>query len=420
MMKRIHKIVAFLLAAVMMTAAVSCQKEVTAENLMENIGQGNVSEVDLDDAFCKKYSSVAFNMLKNEYSPDGGNVVLSPLAAYYDLAMLANGAEGTTRSEIENTLTGFSNYETINDCVHSFSGLMKNTESAKFYFENALWCNADKNVTPSNDFLSAAKTYFNADAFRESFGKPTVTNINNWSSNKTNMNAEYIIDEVSSDAPMYIINTTVLDADWEAPISPENVSDGTFTTVDNQQESVQMMSSYEYVYFGNDEIHGFAKKYSGGNYAFLAFIPKNENWLSLSTLIDFLTSGTNYRKLIADRKEYAVVDAGIPKFSCEYKGGMKNTLEALGCVRPFNTESASFLNLGTADEKLYVEDINVYTRMSVTEKGTSKGTGASVSNSNSASSVVPVTLNRPFVFAVVDTKKYLPIVVGAVNHVKES
>ena len=108
------------------------------------------------------------------------------------------------------------------------------------------------------------------------------------------------------------------------------------------------------------------------------------------------------------------------KVSGEYKGGMKNTLEALGCVRPFNKESASFLNLGTADEKLYVEDINVYTRMSVTEKGTSKGTGASVSNSNSATSVVPVTLNRPFVFAVVDTKKYLPIVVGAVNHVKES
>ena len=66
MMKKIHKIVAFLLTAVMMTAAVSCQKEVTAENLMENIGQGNASEVDLDDAFCKKYSSVAFNMLKNE------------------------------------------------------------------------------------------------------------------------------------------------------------------------------------------------------------------------------------------------------------------------------------------------------------------------------------------------------------------
>lgn len=415
-MKKIRKAVAFFLAAAMMTAAVSCQKEVTAENLMENIGQGNASEVDLDEAFCKKYSTVAFTMLKNEYASDGENVVISPLAACYNLAMLANGADGSNLSEIERTLGGFSKFEALNDYMHSFSEKLIDTDKAKLYFENAIWCNADKNVALSDGFLSAAKTYYGADAYKESFGKTAVTNINNWSSNKTNLNAEYIIDDLSPDAPLYVVNATVLDADWEAPISPENVSDGTFRSASSQEESVQMMSSYEYLFVGNEDINGFVKKYSGGNYAFLALVPKSDN-TPLSYLVDYISDGSNYRKLIADRKE-RVIDAGIPKFSCEYKGGMKNMLETMDVGRTFSSTSASLDKLGTADDKLYVGDINVYTGINVTERGTSKGTGANVSNSSVATNVITVTLNRPFVFAVVDTKKFLPVIVGAVNSVK--
>ncbi|MBQ9901574.1 MAG: hypothetical protein IJM51_04210 [Clostridia bacterium] len=416
-MKKIRKLAAFFLATVMMTSAVSCQKEVTAENLMENIGQNNASEVDLDETFCKKYASQAFTMLNNEYTSDGGNVVISPLAAYYNLSMLANGADNYTLSEIERTLSGFMKFDALNDYMHSFAENLKDTDNAKLYFENALWCNADKNVTPSNDFLSVAKTYYNADAYKESFGKEAVTNINNWASNKTDMNAEYIVDTIPSDAPLFVVNTTVLDANWESPISPENVSDGIFRSSTSQEESVQMMSSYEYIFMGNDEINGFAKKYSGGNYAFVAFVSKNENQASLSNLITYLSNGTNYRTLIKDRKE-RVIDASIPKFSCEYKGGMKNMLETLGVTKAFSSESASFGNFGTADDRLYVGDINVFTGINVTEKGTSKGTGANVTNSNVATSVIPISLNRPFVFAVVDTKKFLPVIVGAVNTVK--
>ena len=330
--------------------------------------------------------------------------------------MLANGAEGSNLSEIERTLGGFVNYEALNDYMHSFSEKLIDTDKAKLYFENAIWCNADKNVELSNEFLSAAKTYYGADAYKESFGKTAVANINNWSSNKTNLNAEYIIDDLPTDAPLYVVNATVLDADWEAPISAENVSDGTFMSSSSQQESVQMMSSYEYLYVGNDDIKGFVKKYSGGNYAFLALVPKNDN-TPLSYLVDYITDGSNYRKLIADRKE-KVVDAGIPKFSCEYKGGVKNMLEAMDTGRTFSSTSASLDKIGTADEKLYVGDINVFTGINVTERGTSKGTGANVSNSVVGTNVITVTLNRPFVFAVVDTKKFLPVIVGAVNTVK--
>ena len=85
----------------------------------------------------------------------------------------------------------------------------------------------------------------------------------------------------------------------------------------------------------------------------------------------------------------------------------------------FSPESASLNNIGTCDEKLYISDVNIYTGLNVTERGTSKGTGANVNNTAVATNVVHVSLNRPFVFAVVDTKRYLPIILGAVNSVKD-
>ena len=77
------------------------------------------------------------------------------------------------------------------------------------------------------------------------------------------MYAEYIIDSVPTDAPAFIVNNTVIEADWEAPISPENVVDGHFTNISGEEENVQMMSSYEHLYFENDSFEGFIKKYSG-------------------------------------------------------------------------------------------------------------------------------------------------------------
>ena len=54
-MKKLRRVLALLLTAAMLTAFVGCQKEVTAENLMENVEAENASEMDLDNDFCKAY-----------------------------------------------------------------------------------------------------------------------------------------------------------------------------------------------------------------------------------------------------------------------------------------------------------------------------------------------------------------------------
>ena len=64
-MKKIRRAVSVLIASAMLIGAfASCEKEVTAENLMEGITAENASEADLDDQFCQKYGTFALKKKK--------------------------------------------------------------------------------------------------------------------------------------------------------------------------------------------------------------------------------------------------------------------------------------------------------------------------------------------------------------------
>ena len=417
-MKKVRRLLALLMAVSIAVVSAGCSKEITAEDLMVNIEENNASELDLDDAFCEKYSVAAFKMLKNEYSDDSAKIVLSPLAAYYNSFMLMNGATGQTKEKLENLFGRRYFSQNMNPIMHSIYRNLKDTDKSKLYFENALWFNSDKNIAPASEFLSVAKNYYNADAYKESFSKDAVTNINNWASNKTNMYSERIIKEIPKDAPFYMVNTTLLEADWEAPIRSADIFDGKFKSLSGDEQDVQMMSSYEKTYIGNESVVGFMKSYAGGNYAFLALLPVNESRSSLTELVDYLSRERVYRELIKGRKDWRVVDASIPKFSCSYTGEINSLIEKAELGQIFSSENAGFDNVGTCDGKIYLGGIAVSTGLTVTESGTKKGTGANVGNTDAGVDMIPINLNRPFVFAVVETKRYLPVMVGAVNSVK--
>ncbi len=410
-MKNLRRVLALLVAAAMIMAFAGCQREVTAENLMENVEAENASELELDDAFCKAYSRAAFRMLQNVYSSDGGNVVISPLSVFYHLGVLANGAESGTRTELEHMFDKEMTVTQINETLHSYVEQLTNNDTAKVYFENALWFNADKNAQPNSAFLQNVANYYGASVYKESFGPDAVTNINNWIYNQTDMDVEYILDELPEEAPLCMMSAAVLSADWASPYSYNNIQDGTFTNASGTEEKAQLMSAFENRYLQCDSAVGFVKNYAGSNYAFVAFLPNRED---ITNFISLLAGGGQYEKFFKESQK-AVVDATVPKFSCEYKGSALDVVKTLEVGKAFHPDQAQLSGVGQCDGNMYAGDLCVRTVMSVTEKGTSKGTAATVANKDVPTSVYVVTLNRPFVYAVIDTRYHLPVLVGAVN-----
>lgn len=415
-MKKLRRAVSLLIAVAMTVVFAGCQKEITAENLMENVTTTNVPEKLCDDDFAETYDTFAFKLLKSLYSEDGGNVVVSPLTVAMTTSMVANGADGMTLNEMKNLLGRPMNISDLNVYLHTYKDRLSDTEQAKLYYETALWFNSDKKCTPTNEFLENVANYYGADAYKESFSS-AVENINNWISNKTTQKIEYIVEEISSDAPMCVVNTTDFEADWAKPYSYDQVKDGTFTDVSGNEKNTQMMSSFEYIYLEDDMGMGFIKYYSGENYAFIALRP--DDYVSLGDYIDHLAVGGKLKYMLKWQKQ-EVVSATIPKFECEYSGGLADTLTSLGVGRAFDSENAELSNIGTSDDNLYVDDIYTRTILRVTEKGTSKGTAASIGSSNdTAAKTHVITLDRPFVYMVVDCDNYLPIIIGAVNTIEE-
>ncbi len=410
-MKKLRRALALLLAAAMIMAFAGCEKEVTAENLMENVEAENASEMDLNSDFCKSYNKVAFGMLQSAYSASGGNVVISPLSVFYHLGILGNGAEGATRDSLEEMFGKKITVHDLNVSMHSYLEQLKDTDTAKIYFENALWFNSDKNAKPNDDFLKNVASYYGASAYKDSFSTDAVTNINNWISNQTNMDIEYMLDDIPNEAPLYMLSAAVLNADWASPYSYDNIQDGTFTSASGIEEKAQMMSAFENKYLETDSAIGFVKNYAGGNYAFVAILPNHND---ITGYVSSLSVGGQFDKLLQSSRK-AVVDATVPKFSCEYKGSVLDIIKNMGVDRSFIEGSSQLGGLGECDGNMYAGDLYVRTIMSVTEKGTSKGTAATVTNKDVPTSVFVVTLNRPFIYAVVDTRYNLPILVGAVN-----
>lgn len=421
-MKLLHRAAAILLSAAMLTAFAGCEKEVTAQNLMEGVSQQNASQMDLDKTFCKNYSLFAVRLLQSVYNADEDNAqknfVISPLAVAHHLSWLYCGESADNRSEIQSLFGSSSNVDNLAIFMHSYEENLRHSDNAELYFENAAWFNADKNVSVNEDFILQNATYFNNAMYKESFGKSAVTNVNNWISNQTRQSIEYIVDELPVDDSMYLMSTVMLDASWAKPFSYQNIAEGTFVNASGEEQTAQMMSGYESMFVHDDQAKGFYKKYAGGNYAFVALLPNSEN-RPISDYITYLNASSDGPSLFQHKFDYTI-DATLPKFSCEYRQGMEEPLTKMekGLSRFFDADEAKLNKIGSADGGLCAGDLFVRNSFAVTDKGTGKGTAISVTDDNAtATGVVTLSYERPFLFMVVDCEYDLPILIGVVNTV---
>ena len=73
-----------------------------------------------------------------------------------------------------------------------------------------------------------------------------------------------IVDEISDDTVMFLVNALAFDAEWQDIYTKENISDGEFTSLGGQKRTVGMMHSYEHKYLDDENATGFVKDYAGG------------------------------------------------------------------------------------------------------------------------------------------------------------
>lgn len=379
----------------------------SADDLIAGITPGKVAEIDLQEL---TPGLPAFGVQLMQASlKEGENTLVSPLSVMYALAMTANGAKGETLSQMEAVL-GMP-VEQLNAYLHSYSKSLAEG-AGTLRPANSIWITDDERFTVEQSFLQTVADYYDAGIYRVPFDDVTCRDINSWVKQKTDGMIPDILDHIPDDAVMYLINALAFDAKWQKTYEKSEVSSGTFHQEDGTARPVEMMHSEERFYLETANATGFIKKYEGGDYAFVALLPKD---CTVSELVASLDGGELVQLL--QNPEQTVVLAAIPKFETEYSVEMSEVLKSMGMVNAFRSDLADLSGLGhSAGGNLFIGRVLHKTFISVGEQGTKAGAATAVEVNDECSTVYldakTVTLDRPFVYMLIDTATCSPIFMG--------
>ncbi len=410
--------VCLLLTAVLLFNFSGCGTTVKAADLMEGISANEVEGNTPDEAFISNQMELYLKLFKSSaLTTKDNNTLISPLSIQLALAMTANGADGNTRDEMAALLGGDVAVEQLNSYLYTYVNGLPSTEKAKIQIANSIWFRDDENrLTVEKQFLQTNADYYGAAAYKAPFDDSTLNDINNWVDDNTDGMIDKILDEIDPNAVMYLINAITFDAEWQTVYAKQSVYDGEFTKINGEKQTVTMMHSEESQYISDGKATGFLKNYKGGKYSFAALLP-NEG-IELYDYISGMSADTLQSTL--KNVEYGEVIATMPKFSYEYDLKMNSVLAEHGMVDAFSPKDADFTRLGRSSVgNIYVHDVIHKTFISVDELGTKAGAVTKVEMRDECmlEPRMVVTLDRPFVYMIIDNATNLPIFMGVVTEI---
>lgn len=338
---------------------------------------------------------------------EGENTLVSPLSVFSALAMTAGGAQGQTLEQMEAVL-GMPAGD-----MAPWVGSYLSGDALRL--ANGIWFTEADVLTLEESFLESSRADYQAELRQAPMNQDTCNDINRWVSDKTDGMIPFILDQIPEDAMLYLVNALAFDARWEKIYYDHQLNDGIFTTEDGRMQDMVLMHSKERLYLETDTATGFIKPYEDGRYGFAVLLPKEG--LTLQETLDSLTGNTLQALLSAP--EEAIVTAAMPKFETDFDVELSESLSALGMTDAFDATAADFSAMGTCTEgNLHISRVRHKTFLSVAEEGTKAGAATVIEMAMGAAmnpDIKYVTLDRPFLYMIVDMEQGFPIFFGTME-----
>lgn len=372
-------------------------------------------------AFKKASADFSLELFQRCVAAKGSNsnVTIAPMSVMNALAVTANGADGKTATQMRKVLGDGASMARINKNMRWYNSKLKSYSKAKLRNANAIWYHNDGSLKINKKFVSKAKKYYKAKVSGADFGSSaTVNEINSWVAQKTNDMIKRVISNLQPSDRIAIVNAQYFDAKWRVPFEADRTQTKIFKNAKGQKHKVKMMYSTENKYIEGTNVVGFVKPYAKG-YSYVALLPKKG--MSLKRYVKTL-DGDTFRKLVSKTTD-ATVHVAMPKYSVTYTNeGMDAQLKAMGIKSAFK-RNADFSKMGTDSAgNLYIGSVVHKTKVDVDEEGTKAAAVTAIVMRASAMpspDVKNVTLNRPFIYAIVDNSTKLPVFIGTVNNIKK-
>ena len=403
---------------VMMSA--SCEgkhNEIDLNNLPEPINidlrSSETEMVSSDQSFAFKFFA---NVYSEESADEDNSFMVSPLSLSMALAMTMNGAEGETKSAMQETLNlkGFSS-DDINSYYKKLREALLSTDpSTQLSIANSIWTN--QNVVIKDEFVRKNREFFNSTTQSVNFSDSnTAELINGWASDNTNGLIKKVIESTKPEDFMYLLNAIYFKGIWTSEFNKKNTHKKPFTLEDGSTVNVDMMSQTDKFNYKQDESLQLVElPYGNGAFSMLVLLPKEEK--NLLDIAGTLSSSNYWTNLKSGLQEHEV-ELYIPKFKTEYSKKLNNVLTDMGMGLAF-TNNANFSGMSDIPAKIGFVKQDTY--IAVDEVGTEAAAvttvGMAITSMPSQPQRVIFNANKPFVYVIQENSTGSILFIGIVKN----
>eukprot|EP00092_Neocalanus_flemingeri_P039438 GFUD01042941.1.p1 GENE.GFUD01042941.1~~GFUD01042941.1.p1 ORF type:complete len:414 (+),score=98.16 GFUD01042941.1:198-1439(+) len=335
------------------------------------------------------------------------------------MSILYLGAEGNSREQLRTAL-GLEDasdkvyFEEVKVILEKYRELSE--ENITMNVANALYV-AD-GLKVKQEFKDLAEKQFDTKIDELDFfdTKHAVEVINSWAANKTNNRINKVVSEegLATDTRMVLTNAVYFKAKWLKPFDEKHTRSGNFSTPSKGQVETEFMfirTSLESAYIEELNATLVALPYADENYKMLIFLPEessNVEDLEMA-LFNKLTCPMTDHLMLLKQKE---TDFLFPKFEAGSEISFVRHFKQLGVTDIFG-DGANFTGISDAND-VEVGDIVHKTKIKVSEEGSEAAAVTAVFHTKIFIQNPKISVNRPFIFSIFDTKHNVPIFIGKI------
>ncbi|MEZ4900117.1 MAG: serpin family protein [Saprospiraceae bacterium] len=338
-------------------------------------------------------------LLLSHLDTAASNVLISPYSIQSALWMTLQGAKNNTRSAM---ISGLQLGDLVPaDVAATYPELDASliaTEHTRFRSFNTLFYDANR-LTVAGDFRQVMTNAFDAPLNDLDFNQPdAVDHVNQWVKEKTEGKIDKIIDQITEDDVMILLNALTITGDWLYPFPVEATFDQDFHLPDGTTVKTPMMHlDWNLAHERTTEGAMVQLPLRDSNYAALFILPEAdpvqqpELWhQSVRTLFSRFTS---------QKHDPARALLTLPLLEVSYKVLLNESLKSLGMELPFDPQQADLSGLGTPSRgNMFIRRVDHRTYLKMDEKGLD---GAAVTSVTIGVTSLPPVYNFDRSFALI-------------------
>lgn len=356
----------------------------------------------------------AFDIIKPIIGETKGseNLMISPFSITSALSMVLNGAAGETFDAVRHTLRY--DGKTIEEVNETYLRLMKDMipvdPRVVMEIANSVW--VEKRLVVKEPYIDALKRWYLAEARNIDVTDPNAVEIiNGWIEEKTHDRIQDMLDYLSPDLAMLLINAIYFDGKWRYQFDAGDTQNRPFYITPGESVQVPMMyqeENFAVALTGNATL--VELPYGQGNYSMVVMLP--DEGVSLTEAAATLNSEDWAEWMHQLSYGTTEVHLSLPKFEYEYKRELKDDLVALGMGIAFS-EDADFSNI--TDQGIMISRVIHQTYIKTDEEGTEAAAATVVEfEFTSVPSTTVVNVNRPFLYFIRETTTGTIVFMGQV------